>query len=243
MMNKYLVVIPYIHNEAQGRELEFAVRGWFRHFHETFKLVVVGDVCPFVIANQDRIEFVPKSRVQDVPGQYRPHLDHVAKMLHVGRLFDTKFDGFIQAADDCYPVQDFHFSDVLLPKYFEPEIPECNEEEGFWHDMEKTRLRLQKLGLGNRNWETHCPRYYDFQRYYAVVNDHDLLHQSFVVENLYFNTYFKDADALHITPDSRYIQRLETLNTIPDPTRIWLSNGVYGWSRQLEAYLENHFGV
>ena len=242
-MKQYLVVIPFIHNEAQGNELEYAIRGWFKHFRDPFHLVVIGDVHPFVLANLKTIDFIPKSRVPEVPGQYRPHLDHVAKMLRVRDHYKNFFDGFIQAADDCYAINDFTAKEVLLPKAGGWSIPEgdINDKNGFWRDMEKTRRRVIECRLGTINWETHAPRYYDFDRYAELAAEHDLLNQSYVVENLYYNTYYLGMHPKILGPDNRYIQRLETRNQAIDKNRIWLSNSVYGWSPDLESFLDNHF--
>ena len=59
--NKVLVVIPYLASAAQGRELEFAVAGWRKHFKENFLIVVVGDYHK-VCSTGDDIFFIPCPR-------------------------------------------------------------------------------------------------------------------------------------------------------------------------------------
>lgn len=242
-MKQYLVVIPFIHTEAQGNELEYAIRGWFKHFRDPFHLVVIGDVHPFVLENLHLITFIPKTRVLEVPGQYRPHLDHVAKMLRICEHYKGRFDGFIQAADDCYAINDFTAKDVLIPKAGGYDIPpgDIDDENGFWRDMEKTRRRLVECGLGTLDWETHAPRFYKFDEYAELAAEHDLTNQSYVVENLYFNTYYQGSHPLILTPENRFIQRLESKHQMIDSRKIWLSNSVYGWSPNLESFLKNHF--
>ena len=46
----FLVVIPYLASAAQGRELEYAIAGWRRHFKEDFLIVLTGENLPHIRA-------------------------------------------------------------------------------------------------------------------------------------------------------------------------------------------------
>ena len=102
-MNEILVVIPWLPSGAQGRELEYAVAGWRRHFKEPHRIVVVGEgVTGKVPAG---IEVIESHRVAPIEGMWRQHLDYVSCFRKV-RHYHPDTDGFIFVADDCYAVND-----------------------------------------------------------------------------------------------------------------------------------------
>ena len=83
---RILVVIPYCSVNAQGKELEYAVAGWRRHFKENYLIVVVGEYHP-VCESGDDIVYIESPRVDAVPKMYRQHLDYVSCMRKVWNAF------------------------------------------------------------------------------------------------------------------------------------------------------------
>ena len=114
MKEKILVVITYLAKEAQGRELEFAIAGWRKHFKEDYLIVLTGEDLPHF--EGDDISYVESPRVPDSEGNYRAHLDYVSCLRKVRKAF-PKQDGFILVADDCYAVRDFTLADVKSLKF------------------------------------------------------------------------------------------------------------------------------
>ena len=245
---KILVVIPYLAKEAQGRELEYAVAGWRKHFKEPYHIVIVGDHHP-VVDTGDDITFIDCPRVDDIPRQYRPHIDHVHKFREVRKHFpDSK--GFIYACDDMYAVNDFTMVEVLLLKK-KDSVMKGDPLAGEWqHDLYKTRELCLREGLPIVNYVCHLPVYYEWDKLFEVYDKYDCDHNSYVVENIYFNKYFSNRVPLqiHIDHDNMkcgVYRSNPNLNYLYDAfkNKIWLQNGVSGWIPALNQMLAQHYGI
>ena len=247
--DRILVVIPYLAKEAQGRELEFAVAGWRKHFKENYLIVLVGDYHP-VVDTGDDIVFINCPRVADIPGQYRAHLDHIHKFRTVMEAF-PEAEGFIYTCDDMYAVNDFDMVDVLTLKARERRISAKSTDVNRWRQCNaKTRERLLEEGLPVVNYVCHLPVYYEKDKLLAIIDKYDCDHNAYVLEQLYFNTYYPDRVPiiLHIdfdnykcainrpNPRISYIERAFK-------TKIWLQNSVEGWIPVLEKMLSEYYGI
>lgn len=237
-MNKVLVVIPYCSDGAQGREIEYAIAGWRRHFKTPCEIVVVGDYAPGadVFVNCPRIEHKDD-------GNYLAHLDHVHKFLRVLGLF-PEADGFIYACDDMYAVKDFTLDDVKRLKYLEDDMGGSLLSPNAWdRDLAKTRNICVAAGLPVREYVCHLPVWYDKDKLLAVYRDFDCEKSSCVVENVYFNRYFAGQEA-----DQADVWRLG-LNGYVEPevlkaaigVKTWIVNSPLGWSDALDGVLNEYY--
>lgn len=246
--DKILVVIPYLANAAQGRELELAIAGWRKHFKADYELIVVGD---WATACNKADTFIECPRVK-WPGQgnYWAHIDHINKFKAVRELYpDSK--GFIYTCDDIYAVRDFTIEDVLKPKV------RCREITGSFHsanawvrDNYRTKKSLEKAGLPVMNWVCHLPVYYEWDKLYSIWERYNCEKTSCVVEQLYFNTYFADSDYVVIEEEpndwqykvwGREFKEDEVKNAVK--TKYWIVNSVKGWNPKLEEILAEHYGI
>ena len=248
--NKYLVVMPYFAGGAQGREIEYAVAGWRKHFKEPYLLVIVGDYHP-VVDTGDDIKFIPCERVPEQPDyNYRPHIDFVKKFKAVRKEFPDS-EGFVYATDDLYAVNDFDMIDVktlrqngdriTIPKY--PVKPWDKEKK-------KTKELLEKEGYPTRNFVTHLPFWFEWNKLEALWDKYDMEHNSYIFEDLYFNIYYSTRVPmqLHIDYDNykcgvyranpryNYIQKAFK-------NKIWIQNSVEGWIPYLEEVLSKYYGI
>ena len=125
---------------AQGREIEFAVKGWHRHFKEEHRIVIVGGGLPDFRGYG--VTTVESPRVPERPGQYHQHLDYVPCFRAVRRAFPDS-EGFIFVADDCYAVNDFDIHDVRFLKMLAPDFNfDQNSPNGWRRDKMKTKALL-----------------------------------------------------------------------------------------------------
>ena len=250
MDKEILVVIPYFAAGAQGRELEYAVAGWRNHFLNPHKIIIVGDYHPIVETGKD-IEFIECPRVPDPPaGNYRPHIDHVNKFRKVRERFPES-QGFIYTCDDIYAVNDFDMVDVLLLKQNSADMSsDRNSYNGWKRDNAKTRDLLVKEGLPTRNWVCHLPVYYEWKKLLEIYEKYDCDHNSYVVEQIYFNTYFRNRIPLQLNLNTdnlkcgiyrtnAEISRLKSMFQ----NKIWITNGVDGWLPALDRALEEHYKI
>lgn len=242
-----LVVIPYLASAAQGRELEYAVSGWRKHFKEPHHIVIVGDYHPIVDTGDD-ITFIECPRVEPVEGQYTCHLDHVHKFRKVREMFpDHK--GFIYACDDMYAVNNFTMVEVLLPKVVQRDMGgDFNSSNPWQRDMAKTRLLCVNHNLPLYNYVCHLPVYYEWDKLLAIYDQYDCDHQSYIVENIYFNTYFADRVPFVLDFDKdnfkcgvyRSNPRIWCIENALK-SKIWIQNSPEGWIRELDEILSKHY--
>lgn len=247
---KILVVIPYLASAAQGKELEFAVAGWRKHFNEDYLIVLVGDYNPIVETGDD-IVFVKCPRVKwPGKGNYWAHIDHVHKFRTVREVFpDSK--GFIYTCDDIYAIKDFTMEDVLVPKVRQKEISGSFFSQNAWVvDNWRTRCILRREGLPVMNWVCHLPVYYEWDKLFAIYDKFNCDKKSYVVEQLYFNTYYADAEYVMVEDNkSEYQFKVwDKKTTVEDlkkalGNKFWVSNSVCGWSREMEAVLTEYYGL
>ena len=245
--NKILVVIPYCSQGAQGREIEYAVAGWRKHFKEDYIIVIAGErhqICD----TGDDIVCVESQRVPEAEGQYRQHLDYVSCLEKVQKEF-PKSKGFIFAADDVYAVNDFDMADVMFLKQQSAAISDYENSMNRWQqDKARTKRKLIEEGYPYRNFTTHLPQWYEWKKLKALWDKYDMAHTSYVMEDLYYNIYFKGRIPLqlHIDHDNlkcgvyRSNPRLEYIEMALN-RQIWIQNSPDGWIPFLEAALKKHY--
>ena len=246
-MDGYLVIIPYLAEEAQGRELEFAIKGWRKHFLAPHRIVVVGDIPNVPLSLWDSFDFIPRERVPETPGQYRPHLDILSK-IDSALWHYLEYDGFIYTCDDIFAVNDFGPEEILFPKVQDAVMPVVADDEGngWWRDLGKTRAVCEKYGYGLRNWVCHVPVFYDRHKYSEIIGRHECSKTSYVVENLYFNAFWSNRVPLVLNrgnnikyPVQGAFNKEEVKAAFKE--KIWIYTSVSGWCKELEAMLEEHY--
>lgn len=244
-----LVVIPYCSEGAQGRELEYAVEGWRRHFKEDYLIVLAGENHP-VTETGDDIICIESERVPLSEGNYRQHLDYVSCFRKVHAAFPTS-KGFIFVADDCYAVNDFDLTDVKFLKQKSDDIGgSFSSTNGWQRDKARTREALVKAGLPVRNFTTHLPQWYEWDKLEALWDKYDMDHVSYVMEDLYYNTYYPTRIPLqlHIDHDNlkcgvyRNNPRLEYIRRAFNH-QIWITNSPIGWIPELDAMLKDYYKI
>lgn len=247
MKEKTLVIITYLAKEAQGRELEYAIAGWRRHFKEDFLIVLTGEELPYI--EGDDIAYVYSERVPASPGNYRAHLDYVSCLRKVRKRFPES-EGFILVADDCYAVNDFDLATVKELKCMPGGIDYDPQSPNPWRrDKMRTKRVLQANGYPQRNFTTHLPIWYEWEKLERLWDEFGMDKTSFVVEDLYHNIWYPVAGAATIDEDSDNL-KCPVYTTHPDParlrraldTKIWITNNPDGWQPALEAVLKEHFG-
>lgn len=248
---KYLVVIPFFKGGAQGKELDYAIAGWRRHFKENYQIVVVGDYSPVVDSGKD-IMFIECERVPEQPEyNYRPHIDFVKKFKAVREKFPTS-KGFIFVADDCYAVNDFDIHDVMLLKQNGDrlKVDPARADTPWEREKQKTIDLLKKEGYPTRNFTTHIPQWIEWDKLEALWERFDMEHNSYIFEDLYYNIYFPDRIPLQLNIDHDNMKcgvyrRNPRLSYIENAfkTKIWIQNSVEGWIHELDEMLSDYYGI
>lgn len=244
-MEEYLVVIPYLASAAQGKELDYAINGWRKHFKEKHKIVLVGEGLP----KRDDVICIESKRVEESPGQYRQHLDYVSCFKKVHEMF-PETTGFIMVADDCYAVNDFDISEVKLLKMLEPDFSFKEDSTNAWRrDKMKTKKLLLSKHYPTHNFTTHLPQWYDWDKVEKLWDEYDMLHNSYVIEDLYYNIYFKDRIPFQLNKETDNLKCGIYDKDFPVDklkqafkSKIWITNSPVGWILELPKLLEEHYG-
>lgn len=243
----YIIIIPYLPIACQGKELLYAIEGWRRHFKENYHIVVVGEGVHGLDAPD--LTCIDSPRVPEAPGQYRQHVDYVHCFRKVRKLF-PRSKGFIMVADDCYAVNDFTIKEVKALKMLEPTLVFSPDSTNAWRrDKAKTKKVLDEEGLPTRNFTTHLPQYYEWSKWEAIVEKYHMDRESYVIEDLYYNTYFPDDVPEGVKgPEQRYkcgvystaMPQDEIHRALTD--KIWITNSPDGWGPALTTELKLYFG-
>lgn len=244
-----IVVIPYYGAGAQGHELDLAITGWLTHFcHSNFKIVLVGEGLPHQrYAGREDIILIERKRVEGKPGSYRQHLDYVECFMDVYAKYGQHTRGFIFTADDCYAVNDFDLADVQVLKAHAPEFTgDPVSANGWKRDMAKTRVLLDRESMPCVNFTTHLPQWYDWDKLLMIYGLYDMRQESYVFENIYFNQFCSRRIPEMLGGQDRYrlgVWSKDDMLKVPDAlkSKIWITNSVAGWCRELEEILERHY--
>ena len=248
-----LVVIPYLPAGAQGDELELAIAGWREHCKSPYRIVVIGEGLQALeerYAGSDVVRIVESERVPEKPGNYRPHLDYVRCLRKVRALYPDSRE-FVLSADDCFAVSDFTAADIrrlyVHPVEF---IGEDNPYNGWLRDALKTRRLLDAKGLPHRNFTTHLPMPMEWDKWETIVKEYDMDNESYVIEALYYNTYFPESEAETLCHDTDTIRCWMGNGSVPPHDvrlaigrKIWVCCAVNGYSYIVEDLLKNHYGL
>lgn len=232
-----LVVIPYRKSEAQGNELELAIKGWKKHFKEDFQIVVVGDCEAYL--PEDVIHVPHECNIDNPP------LDIVAKLREVMLRF-PQVDSFVLTNDDIYPVNDFTLAEVELLRVDGLLTDKKNTGKLYSENKERTLALLKSESKSLHDYGTHTPVLLETEKLLALFEVYSMDTEAYLISSLYFNTYFPASvpfvhDLEHdnfkvgvCRPDAN-LQRLKELI----PRKIWVYNSVAGWSENLRTIIEN----
>ena len=241
--NKTLVILPYHQTHAQGNELRLALNCWKKFCTFNYEFVVIGDYDESLIKEFDWVKFIHVDPVKRVNGQYIPHLDIQHKMEIAYDNYRLKYPGFIYMVDDNYAIKPFSLEDILTIHYHQDSFVGVeNLPVTYWkHDKWKTRQLCDNNKFGHINYTTHFPCYFNFERFKKLWDKFDMRHNSYVPEDVYFNSY------QHIDPIldneirlgiwSKEIFNNKFQDALNNPNIKFVCNSPEGWSTDLEEAL------
>ena len=237
----YIIWIPYNGDGAQGRELELAVAGWRRHFQEDYRIVIVGQHIPRI--KGDDIHIIETKQVEEIPFMYTQHLDYVSCMKACHAAYPDS-EGIIFAADDNYLVRDITFEDIRALKYRDDEMRV--EPAGGWkYDQWRTRKLLDSLHLPHRNFTTHVPCWFRWDRLESLWHKFDMEHNSYVIENLYYNIYHAGEPAQQCNEVKFQLCAPDQWKYVLDEMKVktWICNSPQGYTKELERIMLDYYGL
>lgn len=241
--NDTLIVLPYKQSGSQGNEIRLALSGWRKFCQFNYRFVVIGEFDESLKQEFPWVKFIECPAKEKKEGQYNPHLDIQNKFKAIARLYAQEYDGFIYMTDDEYAVKPFELSDIKRIYYHNTTFI-GNEKcpKSYWnYDKWKTRQLLDIEGLPHVNYTTHYPCYFEFKKMEEIRKKYNLLEESYVFDDVYFN-YFKHEEpildgTIRLGIWNRQIFNNEFHKAINNPNIKFVCNSVEGWSKELEDEL------
>lgn len=232
------VVFPYCKEFAQGKELLYALRSWYKNCCFQANFVVIGDKEDWF---SEEICFIECPRVSD-----NPSVDTYHK-LKVALESDKVTDNFVWTNDDIYVLQPIDLSHIQLPKVIG--LLDISKYRGFYREnMQRTIDCLKQLGAACQNYGTHTPVMFNKASWLGLIAKLDeQITQGMLYTSIYFNLrqprvtavildWKKDPFLLPVVSQNPNAEVVKSL--LP---KMFLNNARSGYSSWLENFLEGHF--
>lgn len=232
------VVFPYCKEFAQGKELLYALRSWYKNCCFQANFVVIGDKEEWF---SEEICFIECPRVSD-----NPSVDTYHK-LKVALESDKVTDNFVWTNDDIYVLQPIDLSHIQLPKVIG--LLDISKYRGFYREnMQRTIDCLKQLGAACQNYGTHTPVMFNKASWLGLIAKLDeQITQGMLYTSIYFNLqqpqvtavtldWRKDPFLLPVVSQNPSTEVVKSL--LP---KMFLNNARSGYSPWLESFLDKEF--
>lgn len=233
------VVIPYCKEYAQGNELLFAIRSWYKNARFPFHIFVIGDYEDWM--DGENVTWIDCPRVSDIPS-----VDTLHK-LHEILTYTAVTEHFIWTNDDIYLMNPVSVPHIVLPKVLGPLNPKGYNGH-YRAAMEHTIEMLTEAGLPLLNYGTHTPVMFKKSNLKALLPGDDVNAKTGV---LFTSLYFNSVNTAH---PARLDWRtdpflLPVVSKAPDEklvnellrNKVFMNNARSGYSPWLESFLSRRF--
>lgn len=233
------VVIPYCKEYAQGNELLFAIRSWYKNARFPFHIFVIGDYEDWM--DGENVTWIDCPRVSDIPS-----VDTLHK-LHEILTYTAVTEHFIWTNDDIYLMNPVSVPHIVLPKVLGPLNPKGYNGH-YRAAMERTIEMLTEAGLPLLNYGTHTPVMFKKSNLKALLPGDDVNAKTGV---LFTSLYFNSVNTAH---PARLDWRtdpflLPVVSKAPDEklvnellrNKVFMNNARSGYSPWLESFLSRRF--
>ena len=233
------VVIPYCKEYAQGNELLFAIRSWYKNARFPFHIFVIGDAEDWM--DGENVTWIDCPRVSDIPS-----VDTLHK-LHEILTYTAVTEHFIWTNDDIYLMNPVSVPHIVLPKVLGPLNPKGYNGH-YRAAMERTIEMLTEAGLPLLNYGTHTPVMFKKSNLKALLPGDDVNAKTGVLfTSLYFNSvntahparldWRTDPFLLPVvskSPNEKLVNELLR-------NKVFMNNARSGYSPWLESFLSRRF--
>ena len=233
------VVIPYCKEYAQGNELLFAIRSWYKNARFPFHIFVIGDAEDWM--DGENVTWIDCPRVSDIPS-----VDTLHK-LHEILTYTAVTERFVWTNDDIYLMNPVSVPHIVLPKVLGTLNPAAYNGH-YRAAMERTIEMLTEAGLPLLNYGTHTPVMFKKSNLKALLPGDDVNAKTGV---LFTSLYFNSVNTAH---PARLDWRtdpflLPVVSKAPDEklvnellrNKVFMNNARSGYSPWLESFLSRRF--
>ena len=234
------VVIPYCKEYAQGNELLFALRSWYKYAKFPFRIVIIGDREDWM--DTANLTFIEMPRLSDIPS-----VDTLHK-LWMAFYAEEVSDEFIWSNDDIYLINPVTLPHILLPKVLGKLNPAAYNGH-YRAAMERTIEMLTEAGLPMLNYGTHTPVMFEKKFFENYVPEDNFQAQTGVLfTSVYFNNLTHIGHPAYLnwrtdpfllpvvskSPDEKVVNELLK-------NKVFMNNARSGYSPWLESFLSRRF--
>ena len=233
------VVIPYCKEFAQGNELLFALRSWYKYAKFPFRIVIIGDREDWM--DTENLTFIECPRISDIPS-----VDTLHK-LWVALNHPDVSERFIWSNDDIYLVNPVSLAHIELPKVLGKLNP-ASYNGHYRAAMERTINELTELGRPILNYGTHTPVIFEKKNFSGLLpEDLEQAKAGLLFTSVYFNLlnevhpvrldWRTDPFLLPVvskSPDEKLVNELLR-------NKVFMNNARSGYSPWLESFLSRRF--
>jgi hypothetical protein len=158
-------------------------------------------------------------------------------------MYSQIYDGFIYLTDDEYAIKPFELTDITkIYCHSFSFTGDKNAPTSYWnYDKWKTRQLLDRYNLPHINYTTHYPCWFDFKKFEEIRKKFNMLEESYVFDDVYFN-YFEHVEpvldnTIRLGIWNYGIYKNEFQKAAENPNIKFMCNSVEGWSKDLEESL------
>ena len=233
------VVIPYCKEYAQGNELLFAIRSWYKNARFPFHIFVIGDAEDWM--DGENVTWIDCPRVSDIPS-----VDTLHKLREI-LTYTAVTERFVWTNDDIYLMNPVSVPHIVLPKVLGTLNPAAYNGH-YRAAMERTIEMLTEAGLPLLNYGTHTPVMFKKSNLKALLPGDDVNAKTGVLfTSLYFNSvntahparldWRTDPFLLPVvskSPNEKLVNELLR-------NKVFMNNARSGYSPWLESFLSRRF--
>ena len=233
------VVIPYCRELAQGNELLFAIRSWYKNARFPFHIFVIGDAEDWM--EGENVTWIDCPRVSDIPS-----VDTLHK-LHEILTYTAVTEHFIWTNDDIYLMNLTSRAHIEVPKVRGMLNPAAFSGH-YRAAMERTIEMLTEAGLPLLDYGTHTPVMFSKSKLKEVLPGDDVNAKAGV---LFTSLYFNSVNTAHpVRLDWRtdpfllpVVSKNPSEKLVNELLRnkVFLNNANSGYSPWLESFLSRRF--
>lgn len=174
------VVIPYVKELAQGKELLFALRSIAANIRQQCNVVIIGDREDWF--EDENLLFIEHKRVSD-----NPQVD-VLEKLKLAIDSPMVSDSFIWSNDDIYFISPVMLADIQVLKT-KGILNPAGYKGAYAENMQRT---IDLLGGGDiPDFGTHTPYFFSKERLVELFEKYpELSTGGYLLSSVYFNTFF-----------------------------------------------------
>lgn len=233
------VVIPYCKEYAQGNELLFALRSWYKNARFPFRIVVIGDREDWM--DSENLTFIECPRVSDIPSVDTLHKLRVA--LNSAEVTER----FIWSNDDIYLMNPVSLAHIELPKVLGPLNPAAYNGH-YRAAMERTIKELTEISRPILNYGTHTPVIFEKKNFSGQFPEDP---EQYKIGILFTSAYFNLFNEVHPvkldwktdpfllpvvskSPNEKLVNELLR-------NKVFMNNARSGYSPWLESFLSRRF--